>query len=157
MSHFNFHNMPELEALMYNLHTAYEPPKRHRREKAFCPCMDVLEDDKMFIICMELPGMCDNDVNIEFEDNMLTISGTKCLDYGDCKVQCHERGCGSFSRCVKMSKGMQASQIKAKFEGGVLEVRAMKCVPVSTRRKIEITDCSEGCCPEEKGKDKCDD
>ncbi len=46
----------------------------------FVPKMDVAETDKAFEITFELPGMEKKDINIEFENNMLTISGERRWD-----------------------------------------------------------------------------
>ena len=53
------------------------------KERTIFPDMDVFENDKMFQITAELPGLAEEDIKVEFNNNFLIISGEKKLEKED--------------------------------------------------------------------------
>ena len=108
--------------------------------RRWIPAMDVVETDDHFVLRADLPGMTESDVNIELEDNVLTISGERKAEHeqrneGYYRV---ERASGSFSRSLTLPEGVDTDAIQAKFESGVLEVRIPK--PEQHKpRKVQIS------------------
>jgi HSP20 family protein len=108
--------------------------------RRWTPAMDLLEDDEAFILRADLPGMRQEDVNIEIEDSTLTVSGERRSESEHHEGSYHrvERAFGSFSRSLTLPKGVDADAVTAKFADGVLEVRIPK--PEMARpRRVEIT------------------
>jgi HSP20 family protein len=70
----------------------------------------------------------DDEVNVELEDNVLTISAERKSEHEERKEGYHrlERAAGRFSRSPKLPEGVDPESIDAKFEGGVLTVRIPK-------------------------------
>lgn len=112
----------------------------HPSVRRWIPAMDVVETDDHFVLRADLPGMSEGDVNIELEDNVLTISGQRKAEHehkgeGYYRV---ERSSGSFSRSLTLPEGVDAEGIQASFENGVLEVRIPK--PEQPKpRKVQIS------------------
>jgi HSP20 family protein len=108
--------------------------------RRWIPAMDVVETDDHFVLRADLPGMSENDVNIELEDNVLTISGERKAEHeqrgeGYYRV---ERSSGAFSRSLTLPEGVNADAIQANFQNGVLEVRIPK--PEQHKpRKVQIS------------------
>jgi HSP20 family protein len=108
--------------------------------RRWIPAMDVVETDDQFVLRADLPGMSEQDVNIEVEDNVLTISGERKAEHekkgeGYYRV---ERSWGAFSRSLTLPEGVDAEGIQASFDSGVLEVRIPK--PEQQKpRKVQIT------------------
>jgi HSP20 family protein len=108
--------------------------------RRWIPAMDVVETDEHFVLRADLPGLAESDVNIELEDNVLTISGERKAEHeqrneGYYRV---ERASGSFSRSLTLPEGVNADGIQAGFENGVLEVRIPK--PEQHKpRKVQIS------------------
>jgi HSP20 family protein len=108
--------------------------------RRWIPAMDVVETADQFVLRADLPGMSENDVNIEVEDNVLTISGERKSEYeqhdkGYYRV---ERASGSFSRSLTLPEGVDAERIQASFDSGVLEVKIPK--PEQQKpRKVQIS------------------
>jgi HSP20 family protein len=108
--------------------------------RRWIPAMDVVETDEHFVLRADLPGMTENDVNIELEDNVLTVSGERKAEHeqrgeGYYRV---ERPSGSFSRSLTLPEGVNADAIQASFDNGVLEVRIPK--PEQHKpRKVQIS------------------
>lgn len=90
------------------------------------------------MIHAELPGLKKEDISIEFKDNMLTISGEKKDEKTEKTDKYHrvERSWGKFSRSVMVPEGIKDTDITAKFENGVLEVRFPKPIQNEPERKL---------------------
>lgn len=93
------------------------------------------------MLAVDLPGISEEDVSLEVDDGVLTISGerSRTIDEKDDRYYRCERRFGRFSRSVTLPQGIDASGIRAEFESGVLEVH----VPKPAERKpmrIQIGD-----------------
>jgi HSP20 family protein len=92
------------------------------------PATDLIETDDQFVLRADLPGLSEDDVKVELEDNVLTISGERKSEHEERKEGYHriERASGVFSRSLTLPEGIDPESIQARFEGGVLEVRIPK-------------------------------
>lgn len=90
------------------------------------PRMDLREVEGGIELTAELPGLEDKDVRIEFQDDVLTISGEKktASESREDGMRMLERRYGAFSRSVRLPAGVQADKIKASLKQGVLTVTA---------------------------------
>jgi HSP20 family protein len=82
------------------------------RERRWTPAIDVLREDGNLIVRADIPGIKPEEVRIEIEDDILTISGKheehtegQHKDY----VR-HERRCGAFSRSLALPAGVDANK-----------------------------------------------
>ncbi len=93
--------------------------------RRWIPAMDLVETEDDFILRADLPGLSEEDVNVELEDNVLTISGERKSEHEERKEGYYrvERASGAFSRSLTLPEGVDAGGIKASFDKGVLEVR----------------------------------
>lgn len=113
--------------------------------RRWMPAMDLVEHDDSFILHADLPGMRQEDVSIEFEDNVLTLSGERKSEHEERREGFHriERAFGAFSRTLTLPKGIDPEAITAGFDDGVLEVRIPK--PEESRpRRISINVSGQG-------------
>ena len=92
------------------------------------PAMDLVEDEGHYVLRADLPGVSEDDVNVELEDDVLTISGERKSEHEERREGYHrvERASGSFSRALTLPEGVDADAIEAQFDKGVLEVRIPK-------------------------------
>ena len=107
--------------------------------RRWMPAMDLVETDDRFVLRADLPGLSESDVNIEVEDNVLTVSGERKAEHETTKEGYHrvERAFGGFSRSLTLPEGVDAGAVEATFDRGVLEVRIPK--PEQRKpRKISI-------------------
>ncbi len=108
--------------------------------RRWIPAMDVVETEDHYVLRADLPGLSESDVNIELDDNVLTISGERKAEHehkgnGYYRV---ERSSGSFSRALSLPDGVDADGIEASFDSGVLEVRIPR--PEQPKpRKVQIS------------------
>ena len=110
---------------------------------AWVPPVEAFERDNRLTVRVELPGMKKEEIGVTFFDQGITIEGERRLDNEEKKNEWHrtERTYGRFVRTVPLPEGVKATDIKATFEGGVLEIVVplpeAAAAPVS--RKVEIT------------------
>ncbi|MEA2160213.1 MAG: hypothetical protein QOD66_2593 [Solirubrobacteraceae bacterium] len=104
------------------------------------PPMDLVETESDFVLRADLPGLAEGDVNIELENNVLTLSGERKAEHEEHKEGYYrvERSSGTFSRSLTLPDGVDPDAVRAHFERGVLEVRIPK--PEARKpRKVAIS------------------
>ena len=111
---------------------------------AVMPRLDVSEDDKQLVATAELPGIDEKDVEVTLDDNVLTIKGEKKSEREekDEKKNYHlvERSYGSFRRSIALDADVDAKNVKATFDKGVLKIVLPKTPQQQSRStKIEIS------------------
>jgi HSP20 family protein len=96
--------------------------------RRWIPAMDLVETEGEFVLKADLPGLTENDVNVELEDNVLSISGEREAEQQERKDGYFglERSYGSFRRSLTLPEGVDAGAVTARFDHGVLEVRIPK-------------------------------
>lgn len=93
------------------------------RERMFSPSFESSETDQHYLLSVDLPGMKKEDIKIEFQDGVLSISGQ------------HRRG--EFRRVFRLPKDVEVEKIEANHEDGVLELFLPKA-EAAKPRLIEI-------------------
>jgi HSP20 family protein len=108
-------------------------PSEMRR---WIPPMDLLETEDSFVLRADLPGMTQEEVKIELEDNVLMLSGERRADHEKRQEGFYrlERAFGSFSRSLTLPQGVDPDGVTASFDRGVLEVRIPKPEQAKPRR-----------------------
>jgi HSP20 family protein len=96
--------------------------------RRWAPAMDLMEVDDNLVLKADLPGLSEDDIRIEVQDHVLTVSGERRSEYEDKGEGYYrmERASGAFSRSVTLPEGIDADRIEASFDKGVLEVRIPK-------------------------------
>lgn len=96
--------------------------------RRWIPSMDLVEEGDRFVLRADLPGVSEDEVHVELQDDVLTISGERRSEHEDRKQGYHriERASGRFSRSLTLPEGVEPESIEASFENGVLEVRIPK-------------------------------
>jgi HSP20 family protein len=96
--------------------------------RRWVPAMDLVEAGDHFVLRADLPGMSEQDIEIELEDGTLTVSGERKAEHEEREEGFHrvERSFGAFSRSLTLPKGIEGDAVTASFDRGVLEVRIPK-------------------------------
>ena len=100
---------------------------------------DIYEKDNNYHVVMDIPGFDKEDVNIECDNDYLTISASKSASKDEEKKHYirRERSYGEYKRKFYVGD-MDTDNIKAEFKNGTLNLVIPKKVPTSTKKKIEI-------------------
>jgi HSP20 family protein len=109
------------------------------RTQSWVPALDVWETESEVVYAFDLPGIPEDKIAIEVQDDTLTVSGERVKEQeesGD-RFYRFERRFGSFSRGVGLPQGADESKIAASYKDGVLEIRVPK--PEAQKpRKIQL-------------------
>ena len=106
----------------------------------WAPALDVLQEDGDIVVRAELPGVKQEDVDITFHNGVLTIGGERKAEEQRERsgYYVRERRYGSLRRSMTLPQGTDESNISARFEDGVLEVRVAGAAAVQEPKRIQI-------------------
>ena len=115
------------------------------RTASLTPRIDVEEDDDSYEVTVELPGMKQEDVQVELNQNVLTIAGEKRASFDDRaekgekkrRSRWSERSYGRFTRSFTLPSDADADRLQARFSDGVLTISIPKSEQ-SKPRTIQI-------------------
>jgi HSP20 family protein len=95
-----------------------------RGQSYWAPPMEVFQRGNEMVVRADLPGVAPDDVQIDVEDGVLTISGERRNTNEDQQEGFYrsERSYGAFSRSIALPEGVDEDQVNARYEHGVLEV-----------------------------------
>lgn len=111
--------------------------------RVWVPALDVAERHDAYLVLVELPGVSPEQVEISFEQNVLTIRGSKPVAFdvqqsdGEVRVFAAERVSGGFERSVRLPEFVDADHIDAEFKHGLLTITVPKA-QAAQARKISI-------------------
>ncbi len=102
--------------------------------------MNVSETESEIRIEAEMPGVSEQDIDVQLNDDVLTIRGEKRFERKDNKENYHfvERSFGTFQRSLRLPFAVDPEQVQASFENGVLTVTLPKSARAERTRKIQV-------------------
>ena len=134
-------NARELDELQNRLATLFgRAPVRtpNTQEEAltvaeWAPLVDIVEDDKQYLIKAELPEVTKDDVKVTVQDDVLTITGERTFEKEANGKKYHrvERAYGRFGRSFTLPEDADGNGVVAEYKDGVLKVH----LPKSERAK----------------------
>jgi HSP20 family protein len=137
-----FREMTQLQSQMSRLWDA----TIGSRQESWLPAVDVFDTENAVVLKAELAGMNPDDIEIEVEDNVLTIRGERKFEEKVDEERYYrvERRFGSFQRSLALPQGVKPEDIQAAYEDGILEVRVPKAeeekpkkISVTARKTVE--------------------
>jgi HSP20 family protein len=110
--------------------------------RAWTPAIDVVERRDAYLIALEIPGVDPTSIDVSFEQNVLTVRGSKPMGFelgkdSELRVYSAERVVGNFERSVRLPDFVDGEKIEAAFQHGVLFLTAPKQTAAQPR-KISI-------------------
>lgn len=100
--------------------------------------MDMRETDSALIVEADLPGVADDDIDVQLTDNMLTIRGEKRHERKEDRGEDYhfiERSYGAFSRSIPLPYDVDPDSVDAVFKDGVLTLTMPKPEGAKERRR----------------------
>ena len=115
-----------------------EWPRWETTNKLALP-LDVIENEDGYTVKASVPGIKAEDVEITFEEDVLTIKGEVANENEEEGENYHirERRYGSFSRSIRFPVDVNADEVHASYENGVLSLNVPKAEEVKPKR-IEV-------------------
>jgi HSP20 family protein len=117
------------------------PAMRPARMGEFVPAVDVRETDGEIQVSAELPGMTEDDIRLELEEDLLAISGEKRREREEEEDDRYwrESSHGSFLREVRLPATVQTDKAEASYKNGILHVTLPKSEESRARRRtVEV-------------------
>jgi HSP20 family protein len=110
--------------------------------RVWVPAFDVVEKRDAYLVIAELAGVNQSQVDLSFEQNVLTIRGEKNSPFdasrdGELRVYAAERVTGTFERSIRLPEFVDSEKISAELRDGLLTVTIPKATAAQPR-KIEI-------------------
>jgi len=131
-----FREIRELERKIYNT----LPIQTENAISTFTPSVNTREDEKGYYIELDLPGVKKEDINIDLNDKVLTVSGERKFKEEVKKENYYkiETAFGKFERSFSIPEDADIDNIEAKSENGVLEIFIPKIKKETPKKRIEI-------------------
>ena len=98
---------------------------------------NIEELENEYLVTVEVPGVSKKDINIDYEDNYLTISVEKKEEISDKKYLRKEITEASYQRSFYL-ENVNEDKIKAKLEDGILNIKIEKVKQEVKNKKIRI-------------------
>jgi HSP20 family protein len=94
----------------------------------FAPLVDVYEDEHNVMLKIEVPGIDEKDIDVRIENNTLTVHGERKFEKDEKEENFRrvERQYGSFTRSFTLPNTIDAEQVKATYDKGVLKITLAK-------------------------------
>lgn len=133
MTRFATQTPQDWKTLQTQLNRIFEPFARFAASDedlvsgTWVPPVDVAETQDRILVRAEVPGLKQQDIQIEFENGLLTLRGERKLEKTD-GLTWHrvERTYGAFSRSFTLPRTVDAEKITASYREGILEVEVPK-------------------------------
>jgi HSP20 family protein len=109
------------------------------QRQIWLPALDVYETSQAYIIEGDVPGVRLADIDIRFEQNTLTIKGTRAAtlhvpEQAELRVYTAERASGDFARSIRLPEYVDGDRIEASLADGVLRITVPKASAAMPRR-----------------------
>ncbi len=112
---------------------------RASESMGWTPACDIYEDEEAVSLKFELAGVDPKDVDVRFENGVLTVKGERKLEKEEKRENYHrvERSYGTFTRSFSLPGSLDAERIKAETKNGVLTITLPK-KPEAKPRAIQV-------------------
>lgn len=121
----------ELDKALHGFYDLFESKPFNLKEfedVSLAPFMDLVEDDKCYKVEVEMPGMDENDIQVSFNNNVLTIHGEKSTSKKDERKNyiAREINYGQYDRSILLPHAADSDKATATFKKGMLWITIPK-------------------------------
>jgi HSP20 family protein len=129
----------EIDRVFGQFFPSRESDESTSRQAVWAPRTDLIEMEDNYRLHLDVPGLSKEDLNINYKDNQLTISGERTSDRTDENEEYVrvERSFGQFYRSFTLPRTVDTEDITATYDNGVLTISVPKTEKEKTRQ-IEI-------------------
>ena len=105
-----------------------EGPEDALTTTSFAPPVDIYEDEHNITLKLEVPGIDEKDIDVRIDNNMLTVHGERKIEKEEKEENFRrvERQYGSFTRSFTLPSSVDAGQVSADYNQGVLKIKLAK-------------------------------
>lgn len=123
-----------------NFHPRTTQPREHVSSQIWSPAVDVYEDQDAIVIKADLPGMKQEEIEVEMNGDTITLQGERKFEdeaRRDKYVRV-ERQYGAFQRSFTIGVPIEADKIKATYRNGILELTIPKA-EATKPKKVQVS------------------
>ncbi len=104
--------------------------------QAWAPAVDITERKDAYLVAVELPGVGIDDIELTFQDGLLTVQGQRHAGHDSSEERLHraEHRYGAFRRSIMLPTHVKADAIEASTVNGVLQIMVPKAEEVHAKR-----------------------
>ncbi len=132
----------EVVALQSRLNSLFQDYGRGQNEgdslsaASFAPPVDIYEDDQKLVLKLEVPGVRQEDLDIQVEGRTLTVRGERKFSNEEKQENFHrvEHRYGTFARSFTLPNSVDAENVKATYDAGVLQLELTKKAEAKPRQ-----------------------
>ena len=139
-----FREMEDLQNRLFSMFNLAPARKNATEEETmtvseWAPLVDIVEDDKEYLIKAELPEVKKDDLKVTVEHGVLSIKGERKFEKEEKGHKYHriERSYGSFIRTFSIPEDADGAKVKAEFKDGLLTVHLAK-TETARPKQIEV-------------------
>ena len=124
-----FRDLMDIQNQMNRIFSQYGGGNREEAVATnFVPPVDVYEDQNGITLKLEVPGIDEKDINVQLENNVLTVSGERKFEKEEKEENFHrvERRYGSFTRSFTLPNTVDNENVQADYDKGVLKIHLNK-------------------------------
>jgi len=116
------------------------PMVKGNKESQLAPAVDILDQEDQVALTVELAGMKKEDITVNIQDRVLTISGKHRLENQEKKETYYrrERRYGSFKRAFSLSEEILTDDVTADYTDGILTITLKKDTTKDKVRQITV-------------------
>jgi HSP20 family protein len=105
-----------------------EAPEEALTTTSFAPPVDIYEDEHNITLKLEVPGIDEKDIDVRIDNNTLTVHGERKIEKEEKEENFRrvERQYGSFTRSFTLPSSVDAGQVSANYDKGVLTIKLAK-------------------------------
>jgi HSP20 family protein len=132
-----FRDMPTLQDRLNRLFQDFSGNQEELMSSGtFVPPVDIYEDEHNIVLKLEVPGVKEDDLRIQMENNTLTIRGERNFEKEEKEENFHriERRYGAFSRSFTLPNTVDPEKVQANYENGVLKLQMAKRAEAKPRQ-----------------------
>ena len=131
----------EVVSLQNRLNSLFQDYGRGQDEDAlvaaaFAPPVDIYEDEKKLVLKLEVPGVKQDDIDVQVEGRTLTVRGERKFSSEEKQENFHrvEKRYGTFSRSFTLPNSVDTENVKATYDAGVLQIELLKKTEAQPRQ-----------------------
>jgi HSP20 family protein len=127
---------PEVARFFDRVFGPFDLPEMKVFESAWVPTVDLTESDKEFVVRLEAPGIHRENLDVNLDGNILTLSGRRetFKESEEEEFLFREREQGKFMRSIRLPVAVDQAKILASYQDGVLVVHLPKAEPTMKTR-----------------------
>lgn len=131
--------MADQELKLHEKQEVAENGEHTRPGRTYIPQVDIMENKNGLRLWVDMPGVEEQDVDIDVANNVLSIEGrVSVVDYADLEPLYTEYNVGNYVRRFTLSQHIDTEKIQARMTNGVLELDLPKADSAKPR-KIAVT------------------